>query len=134
MTGTLAILFDFDGTLADSYAAIAASVNHAGAADGLAARWEAAVRPTVGGGLPYLPGRTVTGCDQPADQARYRQHHPAVMRQLTQLLPGAAAVLRWLKRLGKRIGICSNKPRIFTSKLLDHLCIGVFVVVVLDPR
>src|SRR5215510_8583053 len=98
MTGIRAIVFDFDGTLADSYAAIAASVNHVRAAHGLAELPEAQVRRHVGRGLPYLLEQTVPGCDHPVHQARYRSHHPAVMRRLTQLLPGAAEVLQWLKR------------------------------------
>src|SRR5207247_1787995 len=49
-----AVLFDFDGTLADSYAAIAASVNHVRAAHSLPPLLEAEVRPHIGRGLPHL--------------------------------------------------------------------------------
>ena len=49
-----AMLFDFDGTLADSYRAITASVNHVRERHGLSALSVEQVRPNVGRGLPYL--------------------------------------------------------------------------------
>jgi phosphoglycolate phosphatase len=129
-----AVLFDFDGTLADSYAAITASVNHVRAAHGLAPLAEDEVRRYVGRGMPYLLERTVPGCDQAVDQARYRRHHPTVMRPLTRLLPGADELLAELKRLGKRIAVCSNKPRTFTQELLDYLRIGRYIDAILGPE
>jgi len=129
-----AVLFDFDGTLADSYAAIAASVNHVRAAHSLPPLLEAEVRPHIGRGLPHLLEQTVPGVDQAQDEARYRAHHPSVMRPLTCLLPGAAEVLSHLKQRGVKIGVCSNKPSVFTGELLDYLGVGKYVEVVLGPE
>ena len=47
-------LFDFDGTLADSFAAITASTNHVRRSYGLPELSEAAVRGYVGHGLDNL--------------------------------------------------------------------------------
>ncbi len=50
----LAALFDFDGTLADSFAAITASTNHVRGKYGLAPMPEAEVKRYVGLGLENL--------------------------------------------------------------------------------
>src|ERR1700732_3822632 len=78
-----AVLFDFDGTLADSYAGITASVNHVRAAHGLPPLTVAEVRPHVGHGPAQLLHATVPGADPVRDTARYRAHHPSVMREGT---------------------------------------------------
>src|SRR5690349_14262539 len=62
-----AVLFDFDGTLGDSYQAITASVNHVRAAHGLPPLAEAEVRRHVGHGPAYLLGHTVPGADLARD-------------------------------------------------------------------
>ena len=129
-----AVLFDFDGTLADSYPAITASVNHMRAAHGLAPLEEAEVRRHVGRGPVYLLEHTVPGSDVEADLRRYRAHHPSVLRPGTRLLPGAAEALATIKRSGRRTGVCSNKPLDFTRELLTYLGIAGNVDVVLGPE
>jgi phosphoglycolate phosphatase len=129
-----AVIFDFDGTLADSYAAITASVNHVRHSHRLPALAEADVRPHVGLGLPYLLEQTVPGVDQPRDQAAYRSHHPTVMLAGTRLLPGAAAALEAIHRSGRRVAVCSNKPRAFTKDLIDYLGIRPWVDAVFGPE
>src|SRR4051794_1110982 len=92
-----ALLFDFDGTLADSYAAITASVNHVRSCRGLAPVPESDVRRYVGRGLEHLLQDLVPGTDVVEDAARYRAHHPSVLRSGTKLLPGVAEVMPALK-------------------------------------
>lgn len=121
-----AILFDLDGTLADSYGAIAASINHVRACRGLTPLPEVEVRRFVGRGLEHLLQDTVPGTDVAVDAERYRTHHPSVLASGTRLLPGVAEALPALKRLGLKLGVCSNKPRDFTRKLLGILGIDVF--------
>ena len=130
-----AILFDFDGTLADSYAAIAASVNHVRGVRGLPALTVDEVKKHVGRGPEYLLLHTVTmdAARLADDIACYRAHHPSVMTKMTQLLPGAAELLPALKRAGKRVGLCSNKPRVFSEAILQHLGIASCFDVVLGP-
>jgi phosphoglycolate phosphatase len=129
-----AVIFDFDGTLADSYAAITASVNHVRQSHGLPDLAEADVRPHVGLGLPYLLEQTVPGVDQPRDQVAYRSHHPTVMLAGTRLLPGAAAALEAIHGSGRRVAVCSNKPRAFTKDLVDYLEIRPWVDAVFGPE
>jgi phosphoglycolate phosphatase len=127
------VLFDFDGTLADSYAAIAASVNHVRAHHALPPLPELEVRRYVGRGPEHLLRNTIPGGDVPGDLDRYRAHHPAVMRRLTELLPGAREAVVALHHRGCRLGVCSNKPAIFTRELLGHLGLLPYFGVVLGP-
>ncbi|HZZ78136.1 MAG TPA: HAD-IA family hydrolase [Gemmataceae bacterium] len=129
-----AVLFDFDGTLADSYSAIAASVNHVRAQRGLAELSLDAVKRYVGRGADYLLTHTVPGGDLEADLACYRAHHPSVMMTMTEFLPGVASLLPALHRVGKKIGLCSNKPRIFSQELLQYLKVAALFDVVLGPE
>jgi 2-phosphoglycolate phosphatase len=129
-----AVLFDFDGTLADSYRAIAASVNHVRAQHGLAPLSVAEINRFVGLGPDHLLANTVPVGEVAANLTCYRAHHPTVMMPLTELLPGAAALLAGLQRTGKRVGLCSNKPRMFSQRLLDHLQVLPFFDLVLGPE
>jgi phosphoglycolate phosphatase len=134
LPGCNAVVFDFDGTLIDSYPAIAASVNFVRARHGLPALSVAEVKQHVGRGPDYLLSHTVPGYQRDVDQAVYREHHPTVMFELTTLLPGAAEVVRALHAAGKRIGLCSNKPRAFSLQLLRHLGLADCFDVVLGPE
>ena len=138
MTDTLcpyaAVLFDLDGTLADSYAAIASSVNHVRAERGMPALSIDEVKRHVGRGPEYLLTHTAPDGRLADDLACYRAHHPSVMLSMTRLLPGAALLLAALHRLGKKIGLCSNKPRAFSQQLLQHLEVSAYFDVVLGPE
>lgn len=129
-----AVLFDFDGTLADSYAAIAASVNHVRAQRRMAELSIDEVKRYVGRGADYLLTHTVPGGNLADDLDCYRAHHPGVMLTMTHFLPGAAALLTALHQAGKKIGLCSNKPRLFSQKLLEHLEVAACFDVVLGPE
>ena len=129
-----AVLFDFDGTLADSYDAIAASVNHVRETRGLPPLAVDEVKWHVGRGPEYLLQRTVPGGEFAVDFPIYRQHHPTVMVPLTRLLPSARSALESLHASKRRIGLCSNKPRIFSQELLKHLDIAPFFDVVIGPE
>jgi 2-phosphoglycolate phosphatase len=129
-----AFVFDFDGTLADSYAAIAASVNHVREFHGLPPLAVAEVKRHVGRGPNYLLQHTVGSGDTGGDVARYRAHHPSVMRPLTHLLPGAALALAAVQRTGRRAAVCSNKPRAFTEELLQALGIAHWIASVVGPE
>jgi phosphoglycolate phosphatase len=129
-----AVLFDFDGTLADSYGAIAASVNHVRARRGLAELTLDEVKQHVGRGPIHLLTHTVPSGDLETDLARYRAHHPSVMLAMTEFLPGVATLLPTLHRANKKIGLCSNKPRLFSQRLLQYLKVADLFDVVLGPE
>jgi phosphoglycolate phosphatase len=128
------VLFDFDGTLGDSYPAIAASVNHVRARHHLGPLSVDEVRRHVGRGVEYLLAHTVPGSHLAADVAAYRDHHPSVLRSGTRLMPGAAEALETLHNRGLRLGVCSNKPVAFTRELLAYLGVAAWLDVVLGPE
>ncbi|MHB1423165.1 MAG: HAD family hydrolase [Gemmataceae bacterium] len=129
-----AVLFDFDGTLGDSYPAIAASVNHVRARYGLPPLPEPEVRRHVGRGAGYLLEHTVPAGSLEANTAAYRAHHPSVLREGTRLMPGAAETLQALHQRGLLLGVCSNKPIDFTRELAAYLGVASFLNVVLGPE
>jgi len=133
-TEILAVLFDFDGTLGDSYEAIAASVNHVRQHHGLPPLSTDQVKQFVGYGLHYLLKHTVPTGDLEQNARLYRAHHPSVMRQGTKLLPGAKTTLESLKRMGKRVAVCSNKPGQYTKELIQSLGISHLVDTVVCPE
>jgi phosphoglycolate phosphatase len=129
-----AVLFDLDGTLIDSFAAIAASVNHVRALRGLPPLAEQEVTRHVGRGATKLMAATVGVGDPAENLAAYSTHHPTVIRPLTRLLPGAKEALTALHGQGKLLGICSNKPVAFTRELIDHLGLIPLLTAVLGPE
>jgi 2-phosphoglycolate phosphatase len=128
------VLFDFDGTLADSFAAIAASTNHVRHSYGLPAMPEAEVRKYVGHGLKNLMEELCPGFDAEEAVRRYREHHPTVMVSGTKLFPGVADTLRTLHARGIKLGVCSNKAVQFTRALVRDLGLGEVMSGVFGPE
>ncbi len=129
-----AYLFDFDGTLADSFPAIAASVNHVRALHGLDPLSLDEVRPFVGWGASQLLTKTVPRGDLQANIQAYRDHHPSVLASGTRLLPGARDLLLALNQAGWPVALTSNKPRTFSVELLRILQIDSLFQAVLGPE
>jgi phosphoglycolate phosphatase len=129
-----AVLFDLDGTLADSYDAITASTNHVRAVNGLPPLPEAEIKKHVGRGLAMLLADLVPGTDTARNIALYGEHHVTVMRDHTRLMPGARHAVEALKRSGRRLAVCSNKNVVFTRALLESLGLAPFFDVVLGPE
>ena len=128
------VLFDFDGTLADSFAAIASSTNHVRESFGLPPMTEASIRKYVGLGLEHLLGDLCPGFDVALAVSRYRAHHPGVMLKLTKLFPGVRETLDRLHAAGYPMGVCSNKSVTFTRSLIVGLDLAELLPVVLGPE
>lgn len=131
---TRAVLLDFDGTLADSFGAIAASTNHVRRAYGLPDLPEREVRRYVGLGLAQLMADLVPNAPADAAAALYREHHPTVMLAGTRLMPGVADAVATLAGRGYRLAVCSNKRAEFTRELVEHLGLRSAVAEVLGPE
>lgn len=129
-----AVLFDFDGTLADSFAAIIASVNHVRHSFGLPPRPDADIRRYIGHGLTALLADLCPGCDPAEAVARYRAHHADTMIAGTKLMPGVLDTVAELHRRGLALGVCSNKAVAFTTRLVTALGLGDHMTAVLGPE
>jgi len=128
------IIFDFDGTLADSVHGIAACMREAFASFGLRPPTPEDVRPRIGLKLEEAirqlirDGRDV---DVAGVAARYRELHDSVAAPATALFPGAAAVLSMLDAADITLAVVSQKARRSLTQLLGQLAIDRHVDLVL---
>jgi phosphoglycolate phosphatase len=120
-----AVVFDFDGTLADTLRDIADAVNHALSKLGFPTHPVSRYRDWVGDGLARLCRRAMAGkrTDRSDDVTKwagayYREHS----LDHTALYPGVPELLDELKRREIPLGILSNKPHDFTVRMADALC------------
>lgn len=115
------VLFDFDGTLADGFPGIAAAVNAVRQSRGHAPVSLDGVKQYVGWGLDHLIKNVVPQTDLEVDIPLYRQHYATTMLSGTELLPGVNDMVQKLHEKNVRLGVCSNKKRPYTEKLLEVL-------------
>ncbi|MBN9519110.1 HAD family hydrolase [bacterium] len=129
-----AALFDFDGTLADSFTAITSSTNYVRGTYGLPPLPESVVREYVGFGLPNLMEQLVPTANMAEAVARYSEHHTGAMLTDTRLMPGVADVLPKLVARGLKLAVCSNKRVSFTRELVKSLGLASYFTAVLGPE
>ncbi|HEX4611731.1 MAG TPA: HAD hydrolase-like protein [Urbifossiella sp.] len=129
-----AALFDFDGTLADSFTAITSSTNFVRQSYGLPPLPENVVREYVGFGLPNLMQELVPTANTAEAVARYSEHYRTTMLTGTRLLPGVADTIPELARRGLKLAVCSNKRVAFTRELVGALGLAGYFAAVLGPE
>ena len=128
-----AVLFDFDGTLADTAADLGAAVNRLRTERGLPALSVGEVRAYASSGargllrvgLGLLPG------DQAYEDMReaFLAHYDAHLCVDTRLFPGIAELIGQLGARGLAWGIVTNKATRFTAQLVSALGIAPNCVV-----
>lgn len=124
-----AILFDLDGTLADTVPDLAAAVDSMQARLGLPARGEDRVRLWVGNGVERLVQRALTdSLDatpdpdlQASGMAAFMAAYAAQPCRDSRCYPGVDATLRRLHHRGYQLACVTNKPARFTRLLLEAL-------------
>ena len=121
-----AIIFDLDGTLADTRADLAASANHVRAVWGLERLSEAVVMEYVGDGARALlmrvlrhGGREVTAEDLEQAYSVFSAHYADHCLDRTELFPGIENLL--VRMADRPLYVATNKPRAFTLRILDGL-------------
>lgn len=120
-----AILFDFDGTLADTAADLSRALNHLRAARGLAdlplkdlrPHASAGVRGLIGAGLGILPEHP----EFKALRDSFLKHYEAEICVDTRLFPGMDELLAGIEARGLRWGIVTNKSTRLTRILVKAL-------------
>jgi phosphoglycolate phosphatase len=133
-----ALLFDLDGTLADSFDGIRHALNAALRERGLPECDLAWVRAHVGRGAPALVRDAVGGqADEAllrAVGARFGVHYRACYLGLTPALPGARQVLEYVaERTGGKVAVVSNKYEELSRAWLRHVGLEAHVAVVVGP-
>ena len=121
------LVFDLDGTLIDSYGAIAASLNHARERFALEALPEEFVRRKVGRGLEQLVVELIGAEAREEGVMLFRKHYAATYADRTFPLPQARDTLRRLHERGYRISVASNKPALFGRAILDDFGMLAFL-------
>lgn len=116
-----AVVFDLDGTLLDSYAAIHECLALVLAAFGRPPVTPAETRRMVGHGLEVLVAKAVGEANVAEGVRIFRERYERVGPETSVLLPGADAVTRRLVEAGIPIAIASNKPARFSREILGTL-------------
>lgn len=115
------IIFDLDGTLANSYAAIISSVNYTLKKFDLRPRREDIIRKSVGWGDGALLFPFVGRKNLKAALGIYRKHHKKSLKEKTTFMPFAKRLLAYLDKKGYKLAAASNRPAKFSDILLRRL-------------
>ncbi len=129
MTGT--VVFDLDGTLADTSADLIAAANACFTGRGLPPPLDPATdaliafhggRAMLRAGYARLPGdRLLPPGAEDDDFPRLLAHYAENIALHTKLYPGAARALDRLAADGRRLAVCTNKPEGLADTLLREL-------------
>ena len=119
------VLFDLDGTLADTAPDLAAALNQLLEEEGRAPLPFEAIRPEVSHGSPGLLkvgfGMDSEHPDYARLRARLLELYGANLCRETRLFPGMVELLAALARAGRNWGIVTNKPKHLTEPLVREL-------------
>ena len=130
------VLFDLDGTLADTAPDLAAAVNRQRALRGLAALPYEQLRPLASHGARGLIGRALgVGPDDAsfADlRAEFLDFYEQALCVHTRLFDGMEETLAGIESAGLRWGIVTNKPARYTDPLVAQLGLASRAAVVVS--
>ena len=120
-----AVLFDLDGTLADTAPDLAAAVNWMRAERGLEPTPYALLRPTASAGARGMIGAAfgLAPGDEGYEELRVQwfERYQSNMAVHSTLFDGVAALLDGLAAAGMAWGIVTNKPARFTDPLVPMI-------------
>jgi phosphoglycolate phosphatase len=128
------VIFDFDGTLIDSYEPITESLNLVRAAFDKSPLPLDQVKEMVGHGLEHLIEKSI-GRDKVEDGVRlFREHYARICESATTILPLVRQTLEELDKRGYIMGIATNKPSYFARDILKALEIDHLFAEVIGPN
>jgi phosphoglycolate phosphatase len=115
------VIFDLDGTLIDSYQAIAGSFNHVMRHFGKQPESMESIRKAVGWGDSSLLKPFLEKEDLNIGLRLYRRHHQESLKKQARLYPGVGKLLAYLKAKGYKLAVASNRPTRFSLIILRAL-------------
>ena len=123
-----AYFFDMDGTLIDSRADLAATVNHTRRDLGLEELPVEDVLVHVGRGARYLLAHAIPERGAMGDELFkiFMSHYGEHMLESVTLYPGVEATLETLAARGSLLGINTAKPRFAVDAIISHFNLGRF--------
>jgi 2-phosphoglycolate phosphatase len=123
-----AVLFDLDGTLADTAGDLSSALNRVRADRGLAPVPLARLRAHASSGARGLLGAGMNITPAAPDYEELREaflaHYAACLAETTVLFPGVADLLDAIERRGLRWGIVTNKFSRFTEPVVASLSLA----------
>lgn len=129
-----AVLFDLDGTLVDSYAALADAVNYARRQHGLPDLAQSRIKELVGDGLETLLQRAFeTPSLPPTVREAFETRYDAICCEQSRVLEDVELTLAELSHLGVAMAVCTNKPTAFSKKILDFLNLSPHFRAIVGP-
>jgi phosphoglycolate phosphatase len=129
-----AVLFDLDGTLVDSYTALADSVNYARTEHGLHELSSARIREFVGDGLDQLLQRAFETDKVPTSVKRaFENQYDQICCEGSKILGDVEQTVRTLGEMGVIMAVCTNKPTHFSRKILEFLQLAPFFKAIVGP-
>jgi phosphoglycolate phosphatase len=114
-------IFDLDGTLIDAYQAISRSLNHTRRFLGYPPVGFRKAKKSVGKGERHFISLFFPAREVEQALALYRRHHKKELTRYTRVKPHAHRLLRALKQRGCLVAIASNRPSIFTGRIVKGL-------------
>ena len=129
-----AVLFDLDGTLVDSYTALTEAVNHARRTHGLHELSSARIRELVGEGVERLLQRAFERTElSPSIMHAFESRYDDICCAESRVLAEVEVTLRELAELGVEMAVCTNKPTVFSRKILDFLGLSHYFRAIVGP-
>jgi phosphoglycolate phosphatase len=125
MPAPKAFIFDLDGTLIDSLADIAESINRMLDTRGYPRCQQEVFKQMVGDGMEKLVERALP--EDVRNEAlikvcveEYRAHYDTLWNAQTRPYPGIVEMLKTLQARGMKLGVISNKAHRFTVPMTEH--------------
>jgi len=132
------ILFDLDGTLADTARDLCHTMNVLLERHGRARVPDDQVRNMVGAGARKILELGFSATGAPATPAlldqlfeEFLEHYGSHIADHTVLFPGVREQLEALSAAGSHLAVCTNKPEYLTHRLLEALNVAHFFPVVI---
>jgi phosphoglycolate phosphatase len=127
------VVFDLDGTLIDGYAGIVDALGFAMERLGRTPIPEAQVRRMVGEGLDRLLERAVGSAEAAEGLRLFRERYEEVAVSGSRPMPGVPGALVEIAGAGWTMAVASNKPPVYSRKILSGLDLARFFFAVTGP-